>query len=168
MTGVQGPGLVSIRVSQTSLLPNHVAGFNCLDFVQAANKPLLPGLEICLQKCLHQFRRQRRTDDSSAQNQNVHVVMFDALVGRVVVMAHGCADARHLVGGNADSHAAAAYQDPTLSLARLQSFAHSFGEVRIIRRLRVIRAQVSYVVTTAFQVAPALLPSTEIPHDPRQ
>src|SRR5664279_5457591 len=82
--------------------------------------------------------------------------MFNALVRGVVVMTHRCADVRHLVGGDADPYAAAAYQNPTLSLTRLQRFANGFGKIRIIRRLGVVCAQVGDVVTTTFELRPHL------------
>ena len=56
-------------------------------------------------------------DDPRAERQDVHVVVLDALVRRVRVVADGGAHAADLVRGDARAHAGAADQDAALRLA---------------------------------------------------
>src|ERR1035437_6435514 len=53
---------------------------------------------------VHQFLRHRFTDHTSTEHQHVHVVMFDALVRGVRIVAEACADARNFIGRHRRSH----------------------------------------------------------------
>jgi len=59
---------------------------------------------------------QLEPDDLGAQAEQVNVVVLDALVGGVVVVAEGSADAGDLVAGNAGPYPGAAHQHPPLGL----------------------------------------------------
>ena len=57
-------------------------------------------------------------DDPRAEGQHVHVVVLDALVRRVRVVAHGGAHAADLVRGDARADAGAADEDPAIHRRR--------------------------------------------------
>ena len=99
------------------------------------------------QEGLYQLVGEFQSDDACAQAEDVHVVMFHALMRRVSVVAHAGADANHFIGGNGGAYAAAADEDAALAAARLQGFTDGAGVVRIIVRLRgVVRSQVEGLV----------------------
>ena len=63
------------------------------------------------------LERRLGPDDPGAERQDVHVVVLDALVGRVGVVADGGADAADLVRRDARADAGAADEDAALGLA---------------------------------------------------
>ncbi len=67
------------------------------------------------------FVRRLRTDDPCAEGQDVHVVVLDALVGGIRVVADRGADAAHLVGGHGRADARAADEDAAIRVARQRS-----------------------------------------------
>src|SRR5260370_22178436 len=116
-----------------------------LDLGQAAHVPLLVR-EGGAQERPDQILRQRGADDARADDQHVHVVVFDALVGRVAVVADGGADAGDLVGRHRRPHAAAADQDAALRAPVKDGAADRLGGIRIIDRRRRRRAHVHQLV----------------------
>ena len=69
------------------------------------------GLEPRLDERVDQLLCQRRSDHAAAETQHVHIIMLDALVRGVGIVAQGGVNARDFVGGNAGSHTAATYDD---------------------------------------------------------
>src|SRR5262249_8327445 len=72
------------------------------DFCKAAFVPLLV-CKVCAQKCLYQVFGQFWPNDARAHDEDVHVVVFDTLMGGIGVMADGGTNAFDLVSGNAYS-----------------------------------------------------------------
>ena len=82
-------------------------------------------------------------DDPRAEGQDVHVVVLDALVRGVRVVADGRADAAHLVRGDRGADARAADQDPAVGLAARIGATEALGEVRVVVvRVRAVAAEV--------------------------
>src|SRR5215471_13531696 len=106
-----------------------------LDRRDLSQAPLVPFLvaESCPQECLYEVFCQLHADYARTENQHIHVVMLDALMRRVAVMADGSADAGHLVGGNTRSNSAAANQHAALCSPIEHRLAYRFGEIRIVR-----------------------------------
>src|SRR5438105_1100518 len=73
--------------------------FQRLDLAEPPLVPLLMG-EAGVQKGPHQLACQLHADHPGPENQNVHGVVFDALMGRVGIVAKPGTDARQLVGGD--------------------------------------------------------------------
>ena len=71
-------------------------------------------------------------DHPGAERQDVHVVVLDALVRRIRVVADGRPDAAHLVGGHRRADARAADEDPALRLAGDDRVTEPLGEVRVV------------------------------------
>src|SRR5207249_6848615 len=65
----------------------------------------------------HQLPSQLRADHPAAHHQHVHVIVLDALMGGIRVVAEPGADARQLVGGDGSADSAAADQDGALRAA---------------------------------------------------
>src|SRR5271157_4907207 len=85
------------------------------------------------------------THDSSAQAEDVHVVVFDPLADRIMVVAQTGLDPFYLVGGHGSPDAAAADDDPTVDLAA----RHDAGERDDVVGVVVVRIE---------------LRGTEVPH----
>ena len=64
-----------------------------------------------------QFARSFRTDHAGTQHQNVHVIVFDTLVGGIDVMTEARADARKFVRGDRSADPTAANQYSPIGLA---------------------------------------------------
>jgi len=71
------------------------------------------------QEGAHQVDRQRGADDLRAEAEHVHVVVLDALMRRVDVVAHGAPDSVHLGNGHRRTDARAADEDAALTVAVL-------------------------------------------------
>ena len=72
-------------------MPTHPF-FQRLDLAEPTLVALFMG-EVGPQKGPHQLPCQLEADHSCSENQHVHIVVFDALMGRVGVMAQARADA---------------------------------------------------------------------------
>src|SRR5688572_12142729 len=73
--------------------------------------------------------------------------MPNTLRSRISVMADGCINAFHFVGGNTGADTRAADQNPPLSFPALNGTPYLLREVREIHRFRAIRAQINGFVT---------------------
>ena len=101
-------------------------------------------MENCApQEGLHQLRHQRRADDPRAQAEHIHIIVFDALVGGVDIVAQAGIDTFDLVGRDTGPNPRAADQNPALGLPFQNRPANLFGIIRIIDRFRAERAQVT-------------------------
>src|SRR4030095_2836157 len=101
---------------------------------------------------VHQLRSQFDADDARAEHEHVHIVMLDALTGRIAVMAYRRANPWELVGRYRRADAAAADQHASFRLAGSERLSHRFGEVRIIDCLGAVRALVDDLVAALTQV----------------
>ena len=85
---------------------------------------------------------------------DVHVVVFDALVGGVGVVADAGADSPDLVGGDGRADSAAAYHYAALGLAGCDGFGDGLGEVgEVVRRVEFVSADVHNLVSQRFDVS---------------
>src|SRR5436190_21540701 len=96
---------------------------------------------------LDQFGCDRGPDHAGADAEHVAVVVADALLGRVVVVGHGRADARDLAARHRDARAAAAHDDAALGLALDDGAADRERHIRVV----VGDAQVLWLVAGRLQ-----------------
>jgi hypothetical protein len=73
--------------------------------------------ESSFQKRLDQFPRERRPDHLSAQTEDIHVVVFNALAGREHVMDEACAHTSNFVGADGCPHTAAEERNSAIDCA---------------------------------------------------
>lgn len=92
---------------------------------------LLPG-EVCFQEGVGQFGGERGPYHAGTENEHVHIVMLDALVGRVDIVADPGANPFNFVRCNGCTDAAAADQDASLGLSIVYGVADGTGVVGII------------------------------------
>jgi hypothetical protein len=117
------------------------------------NVTLRIGLEPSLQKRVNQLLSERTTDNPAAQAKDVHVVVFNALVRRIGIVAERRVDSRDFVGGDAGPYPAAADDDAALSAPIQHLAGDSFRIIRIIFRIgRVIRAQINHLVSCRTEI----------------
>ena len=117
-------------------------GFEGEDFFEAADETLFGVDEVCADEGVDALEGEGGADDARAEDEDVHVVVFDALVGGVSVMAHAGADAGNFVGGDADADAGAADEDAALGVAVLDGEADFFGKVGIVSRARFVSSEI--------------------------
>src|SRR2546423_10415141 len=133
-------------------------GFGCLDgedLVEAAPMARLAA-EFRGEECGRALEREFRTDDPRAQHQDVHVVVLDALVRRVRVVADRRADAADLARGNRRAHARAADQDAAIRDAAADRFTKALREVGVIVvRVGPVATQIDELVVRAAGPNPA-------------
>jgi len=82
----------------------------------------------------NQFFGERNANNSGPQHQHIHIVMFDALMSGISVVAHGRPDSWDLVDGNGRTDAAAADQHAALDGRALDGFTDGFRKIGIIVR----------------------------------
>src|SRR5437870_2086288 len=92
------------------------------------------------------------TNHPRSENENVHVVMLDPLVGRICVRAVAGPDAVDLIGGYYGPYSAATDKDAALGPALGDLFAEGSGKVRVIARLHVVSAHVDDRVAQVFDL----------------
>src|SRR5665811_1563788 len=123
----------------------------CPDLGEAPHMALLSG-EACADEGVGEVACHFTTDDPAAEDQDVHVVVFDTLASRVGVVCESCTDTTEFVRSDRGSDAAATYDDATFG----QSVEHRppgrFGEVRIVDRFRAVRAEVEDNVPFPFEM----------------
>src|SRR6185312_832714 len=90
---------------------------------------------------VHQLLGDFDADHAGSQHQDVHVVVLDPLVGRVVVVGEAGADAAELVGRDRRTDARAANENATPASAE-HAQRDLGGEVRVINGTCAIGAHV--------------------------
>src|SRR5439155_22005219 len=91
----------------------------------------------CRQERRDEVTRQRRPDDLGAQAEDVHVVVLDALVSRVDVVADRRADTGKLGGGDGGAHTGTADEHSTVGVPALNGLADLASLLRIVDPDRV-------------------------------
>src|ERR1019366_1338988 len=105
------------------------------------------------QKRAYQIQGQLRSDDARAQAEHFHVVMFDALVRRITIVAKRSANAGKLVGRHGRPHAAAADEYRPLRLAFEYSAADGLRVIGIVVGLAgVVGAAVHHLMPQPFEL----------------
>ena len=108
--------------------------------------------EVSGQKGLDQFPGERRTDHFSTQTKDIHVVIFDALMGGENIMDEPSTHAGNFVRGDGCSHAAAAERDSALNLSSGYSPGQRDDEVGVvISGVQLVCAEVHDLVPRATQ-----------------
>jgi len=110
----------------------YVASFDRENLVEAAGEAFLIGLKLGGHKSAGQLERQFGADDACAENQDVHIVVLDTLVGGISVVANAGANAGNFVGGDADSDAGAADEDAAGRGAGYDRLAYFLGKIGVI------------------------------------
>src|SRR5207244_13307813 len=87
-----------------------------------------------------------RTAERLAQAEHVHVVVVDALMGRIGIVAHPGPDAFDLASGHADADPAAADDDAALGPAVPDRVADPAREDRVVGRRPIGRAEIDRLV----------------------
>src|SRR5262245_10025795 len=136
--------------SNSNLLRNlAMCLLHLLDLLQPTHVAF-PYVEFRTQERAHELAGQLRTDHLGSEAQNVHVVVLDALVGRVRVVADRGPDARDLAGGDRSADAGPADEDSKLGVTVSDRGADLAGLVRIVDvRLRRIGPEVDRLVPGA-------------------
>ena len=112
---------------------------------EAAPMPRLVG-EASVQERANQLAGELDADDTTAEHQHVHVVVLDALVRRVGVMAQSGANPGNPVRGHRCAHAAPAEQDAALGPVLAQGSTDGLRIVGIVHRIGAVGAQVEDLV----------------------
>ena len=99
-----------------------------------------------VQEGADEFERDRLADYPAAHHQHVHVVVLDALVRRIMIVAQPGAHSRDFVGCHRSAHAAATNKDSALRFGIAHCQAHGFSIVRVVHWLRVRRPKVQHLV----------------------
>jgi hypothetical protein len=104
-------------------------------------------------KGLHNFACDFLPDDTCSETEHIHVVVFNALVGRVMIVTQPSANAREFVGRDAHPHAAAADDNGTLDVTAAHCVTSQLCKVWIVVFLsRVMGSQVNDLVTGTVQI----------------
>lgn len=80
----------------------------------------------------NELPRQFDADDPRTEYEYVHVVVLDALVGRVGVVTQSCADSVYFVGGHGCADPAATNQHAAVSFTLLDGCSQKKSEVGIV------------------------------------
>src|SRR5437870_8246472 len=114
-----------------------------LDLLQPTHVAF-PAVEFGTQERADELGGQLRADYLRADAEDIHVVVLDALVRGVGVVAYGRADARELARRNRSAHARAADEDPAHGLAAANRLADFAVLVRIVvLRLGLVLSEVA-------------------------
>ena len=108
---------------------------------EAAPMPRLAG-EASVQERANQLAGELDADDTTAEHQHVHVVVLDALVRRIGVMAQSGANPGNPVRGHRCANAAPAEQDAALGPVLAQGSTDGLRIVGIVHRIGAVGAQV--------------------------
>ena len=95
---------------------------------------------------LHQFHGDGFADHSPAQNKHIDVIMLNALMRRVMIVAKARTDAGNFVGRDRRANAAATHEDTALRFAVPNRDAHGFRKIRVMHRLSAFRSQIKHLV----------------------
>jgi hypothetical protein len=100
--------------------------------------------ELGGKKSLHQIPSHRRPDGAPAHAQNVHVIVFDALHGREMIMNQAGAGTLDLVGTDRRANTAPANRYAAIHFSRDHRQGERNNEVRIVViKLQTVRAEIN-------------------------
>jgi hypothetical protein len=84
------------------------------------------------QERVYEFPRHSRPHNSTAHTQNVHIVVFDSLVGGEMVMNQTCANTWEFIGADRGADAAAAHCDTPSYASRSHRLAERNHKIGIV------------------------------------
>ena len=99
------------------------------------------------QKRFYKVFGELYSNDSRAKHQHVHIIVLDALMRRIRIVANRRAYSQKLVRGNTRSNSAPADQNATLRSSIEHRPAHRFRKIRIVRWIFVECANIEHGVT---------------------
>src|ERR1051326_3396186 len=144
------------RDSAIRLLP-----FHFLDLLKPAHVALA-AVEAGSEEGAHQLGRQFGADHLRAQAEHVHVVVLDALVRGVRVVANGRANPGDLARRHRSAHSRAANEDGALGVAAANRLADLPRLVRVVdARLGLVRAEIVRFVTKCSKLGEDALPQLD-------
>src|ERR671918_653261 len=121
--------------------------FHNFDLLQPLTVPV-SAVELRAQEGPHELAGQLRADHLGSEAENVHVVVLDALVRRVRVVADRGTDPSKLVRGHGGADAGAADEYAALCLAPKDRLPDLPSLVRVVDpRLGCIRPEVEHLMT---------------------
>ena len=125
--------------------------FQCVDFADAPNVAHFMR-KLRAEECVNAFFGGFHSDNSGTQDQDVHVVVFDALVSRIGIVTQARADAANLVRSHTRAYAAAADENAAFRLSRNDSAADFFREIGVVDGRRGICSHIENLVALLFQI----------------
>src|SRR5579875_967371 len=151
MTGVcVMPGFASLFLLTCKVAPGEKTSLDLPDLAQAPDVALDAG-KARPQPGGDNLPGQAGPYHARAQAEHVHVVVLDALMRGVGVMAEAGPYARHLVGHHRGPDAAAAYDDTAPGLAGADGQRHGQGEVRVVAGLLAVRPEIEHDLALLLQ-----------------
>ncbi len=88
--------------------------------------------KFCIKECVDHFQSHSKGDDSPAKAYNVHVVVFDPLVGRKCVVNQCSPYSRNLVCGYRRAYTASANCNPPINLAGCNGARQRNHKIRVV------------------------------------
>jgi hypothetical protein len=116
-----------------------------LQFGEAAHVAFFAG-KLGVQVDFYEIIRKVRSNDSCSQDQDIHIVMLNALMGRVAIVTDSRSYPRNLVNGDGGAYAASAYQYSSVCLVVKNRHSQSLGIIRIIGWLTVMSPNIQYLM----------------------
>src|SRR5262249_51655922 len=112
----------------------------------------------CREKRVTQIAGNLNSDDSAAHAEDVHVVVLDALVSRVVILHQTRPDARNFVSAHGRTDSATADGDAALDFALCDGLREGDDEIGIVvAGSDGVRAQVEHLVARVTKIRGQLL-----------
>src|SRR5262249_17378966 len=119
--------------------------FEGLDLIQPPDMAIL-AKKFRAEESAGQFAGDFRPDDARAENQDIHIVVLDSLMGRMNIVAKPGAYARNLVGGDGRAHTAATHDDAPFCLPGDDGSTHRGCKIGIIDRIIRVCPTIHYRV----------------------
>ena len=98
--------------------------------------------ELCIQEGIHDLYCQARAYYSSAQSQNISIIMLPGRLCAEAVCTQRCPDSFHLICSNRNADSCSADQNPFLAFAALYSSPYFSGVDGIIYRLGAVASKI--------------------------
>src|SRR5229473_7450160 len=99
------------------------------------------------QECIHKFSGDKKTHHPAAYTEDVHVVVLDHLVSRVVVLNQSGSDTRNFVRTHRGADSAAADSQATFHLSGRNRLSERDDEVGIIvARIETVRPEIDHLM----------------------
>src|SRR5436305_11118977 len=129
-----------------------IALLDAYDLAQPALVPFFTG-KAGIQESEAEIFGQLYSNDTRTEHQHVYIIVLYALMGRIAVMAETSADAGDFVSGHASAYPASADQDATFGITAKDTQSKRLSIIRIIHRLRIVRADIHYLMAILLQMS---------------
>ena len=124
--------------------------FEHVDFAKTADVAFFM-CKLSAEEGVHALPSSLGADDPGSQHENVHIVVFDTLMGGVGVVTEAGTDSPELVGRHAGTYAASADEHATLGFPIENGASDFLGEVGIVDGGRGVGAHIDNLVALLFQ-----------------